>query len=73
MELEIEFGEHPRDPRAYGKVHRAGCRDLRDPYPLGEAGSLAEVPALIEEATGWDATASPEHYMRHVAPCVKLK
>jgi hypothetical protein len=54
--------------RGYGTVHRAGCRDLRDPELLGEWSTVAEVAAAIEDATGWERTA--EEVV--LAPCVKL-
>lgn len=33
--IEMFDGTTERQRRAYGVVHRAGCRDLRDPEPVG--------------------------------------
>lgn len=70
MKLAIELDQAIE--RNYGRVHRAGCRDLRDPEPIGDAETLAEIPALIEAATGWDATTDPAYYIGHRAPCVTV-
>lgn len=71
MELAIEMDQHaPRD--GYGKVHKAGCRDLRDAEPIGAAESLADIPRLVEDATGWEADESDEYRIAHRAPCVQL-
>lgn len=62
MKLAIEM----RDGPGYGKVHREGCRDLRDPEPIGEATSRDHISALAEDATGW------EDGHTGISACVKL-
>lgn len=61
--LVVEMGDGPR----YGYVHVAGCRDVRDPLPLGAIYSLADLGAIVSECTGWDCE---DHY-EAVAACVK--
>jgi hypothetical protein len=52
----------------YGKIHKAGCRDLRDGMPIGEASTLAQAADLAEDALCWDY--EPEDWS--YAPCVRL-
>lgn len=49
----------------YGKVHNSGCRDLRDPEPIGDATTWTHAARLFNDLTGWE---DPPSY----APCVKL-
>jgi hypothetical protein len=62
--LAIEFaGEAPK----YGKLHKAGCRDLIDPESIGDCSSRVDALVAAKEATGWDQ----DTY--EFAPCVKIK
>jgi len=64
MELAIELGgEVPK----YGKIHKAGCRDLIDPEPIGECATKAEACKAAMDVTGW----MQDQY--EFAPCVKVK
>jgi hypothetical protein len=45
--LELENG----NPRA-GYVHKTGCRDLRDPEPLGNASTANELSTLVADING---------------------
>ena len=65
MKLDIELDQCARD---YGRVHRAGCRDLSDPDALGDAFNLTQINPLVEALTGWDRSGDDPY----VAPCVKL-
>ena len=64
MKLSLELSDQSQ--AGYGSVHRAGCRDLRDAEPIGEAERMSEIPTLVESATGWTDT-DPI-----TAPCVTL-
>lgn len=63
MRLSIEFESGP----GYGHIHAEGCRDLRDPEPIGEADTIAEANRLANELTGWDDDGVDESY--RFAPC----
>lgn len=64
MKLAIEMGG---DGRKYGVIHKAGCRDLRDGMPLGEATTRDEAAALAEDACNWGYEADEWTF----APCAK--
>jgi hypothetical protein len=64
QELAVELADH-----SYGKVHRAGCRDLRDALAIGSATRRSEVAALLRDATGWDLE---DGETVDTAPCVRL-
>jgi len=53
------------DGKSYGHIHKAGCRDLRDPEPLGEATTTAQATQLAYDLTGWEADEDGFHF----APC----
>lgn len=63
MKLEIEFGG---GTPAYGKLHKAGCRDLIDGYEVGECATKDEAMTAADDATGW------EQEVYEFAPCVKF-
>lgn len=65
MALAIEMAE---TRTGYAKIHKAGCRDLRDGMPLGEATTLKAAAALAEDATYWGYEEDEWVY----APCVTL-
>jgi hypothetical protein len=64
MKLAVEMSR--LDERRYGHVHKAGCRDLRDPESMGEAATYDQARAAFEDMTGWDDDP-------YFAPCVKLE
>lgn len=63
MKLVVEMENGPR----YASVHKEGCRDCRDPEPMGEVVDRESIGAAVERATGWD---DPDDFS--VAPCVKF-
>lgn len=67
MKLAIEFDD--RDPVRYGKLHKVGCRDLRDPEPIGDAASLAQARELAEAVAFWG---DGETYPYELANCVRF-
>lgn len=72
MKLAIEMNDGLHTD-AYGMIHRAECRDLHDPEPIGDARSRAEIPQLVENATGWGlGDDDVAYYLANVAPCVTL-
>ena len=58
MFVSVEMDDH-----GYGKVHRTGCRDLRDPFPLGPVETWAEAFARIAGCT-------PDDLRHTAARCV---
>lgn len=52
----------------YGHIHKAGCSDLRDGLPIGQAASIAQAIDLAEDALCWDL--DPEEWA--FAACVRL-
>jgi hypothetical protein len=55
------------DCKSYGHIHKAGCRDLRDPEPLGQATTTAQATQLAYDLTGWEADEDGFHF----APCAR--
>lgn len=60
------------DGAGYGVVHLAGCRDVRDPLPLGAvACDLSpgenDLGVIVAECTGWDCDEKYEA----LAPCFR--
>lgn len=53
--------------RGYGVLHKAGCRDVSDPMPVGTATTVAEAQHAADDATGWDYL--PEGDLYRIAPC----
>lgn len=51
----------------YGVIHAAGCRDLRDPEPIGEASTIAEANQAADDTTGWEYVPTGDGY--RLAPC----
>jgi hypothetical protein len=70
VKLAIELGRDVEVNGAYGRVHRAGCRDLHDGMSIGEASTKTQIGQLVELATDWDVD-TDEIY--DTAPCVKLR
>lgn len=53
MLLVIEMGD-TRRPQDYAKIHKAGCKHLVDPEPIGSPTNIQEVAAAVYHATGWE-------------------
>lgn len=68
MEFEIEMSNHVPSGK-YGVIHKAGCRDLRDGMPIGQAANMAELQANAEEWCNWNDDGT---YVYETAPCVKF-
>lgn len=66
VDLVIEMDDS--DISKYGVIHRAGCRDARDPEPLGSATTRVEAGELANAITSWDDNAN-EPYLWQIAPC----
>jgi hypothetical protein len=66
MRLAVELDQ---STDGYGTVHRAGCRDLRDPEILGETDTRAGAAALLYDATGWEIDGPADV---RFAPCARL-
>jgi hypothetical protein len=49
----VEFFDTGRSGDGYGKIHKTGCRDLRDPELLGDAEDRAQLLDLFNDVTGW--------------------
>lgn len=64
MKFAIEMSSHT--VKGYAKVHKAGCKDLRDPEPFEAEPNKAAIVAGVQNATGWDDDSVA------LAPCVKL-
>lgn len=63
----VEEAKEPRN--GYKKVHKAGCRDLRDPLPFTCAPTLA---ALRDVTEGYAVDALDDAEMRgYLSPCAK--
>lgn len=62
----IEESEH--SITRYKKIHAAGCRDLRDPEEVGEAGSHEELLALLDGHGGPENMAE---LIADLAPCAR--
>lgn len=67
MDLEIEQDQFVSSAK-YGVIHKAGCRDLRDGMPLGNAESKTHAADIAEDAMCWGY--EPEEWT--FAPCVKF-
>lgn len=66
VELVIEMDD--RDMSKYGTIHKAGCRDARDPEPIGSATHRDQVGGLANALTSWDDDPD-QPYQWHIAPC----
>lgn len=62
LSIELDSGS-----KSYGYIHVAGCRDLKDPEPLGAIHSLVDVGVIVAECTGWEC----EDKYPLIAPCAK--
>jgi hypothetical protein len=62
VELELD-----QSSKSYGFVHVAGCRDLRDPLPLGAVSSFADIGVIVGENTGWDC----DDEYTSISPCAR--
>lgn len=69
MSFSIEMSNHVPTAK-YGVIHKAGCRDLRDEMPLGEATDMASLQALTEEWVCW--ADGDDEYRYETAPCVRF-
>jgi hypothetical protein len=49
---------------SYGKVHKAGCRDLRDPEEFESEPSQAAIDEAVVGFTGWEPSFE-------LAPCAR--
>lgn len=65
MRLAIELDSS--NLRGYGRVHREGCQDLKDPESIGEVRGMSDLAIAIEDATGWDEP------ILDLAPCVNVE
>jgi len=66
MKFAVEQSESNRQA-AYGQVHVAGCRDLRDPETFTAEATVAAVQAGAEDLMNWG---DGEDYTYAMAPCV---
>lgn len=58
------------DERGYGKVHLAGCRDLRDPEPAGDD-LLKSYAEIWPENEPWTEEEVLNPKNSFVAPCAR--
>ena len=68
MKFEIEMYEDvtsERSRKAYGTVHKAGCRDLRDPEPVGDDWRTG----VADLGTDW--AMDVEDGLIRLAPCAR--
>lgn len=72
MHLSIELENI--NSAAYGKIHKTGCADLRDPESLGDAETKAEAVVLADRVTSWAENdgEDPAEWGYQFASCVKL-
>lgn len=63
MKFAVEQAEGNRKA-AYGQVHVAGCKDLKDPEPFTAEPTVESVQEQAEDLMNWDET-------YNLAPCVK--
>lgn len=66
MKLAVEMENN----NSYSHVHREGCKDLKDPEPIGEHINIATIANLFVSDFGWEIDI-PEKDI-HLAPCVKF-
>lgn len=52
----------------YKRVHKAGCRDLRDPEPVN---SEPTPDALLDALDGYEVAATLEQLRPMIAPCAR--
>ena len=57
--------------REYHKVHVAGCRDLKDPEPIGEASGWEDLLQVVQGSYGAEEFDSMAYLKRMCPPCVK--
>lgn len=68
MSFSIEMSNHVPNAK-YGVIHKAGCRDLRDEMPIGEATDMDALQAAAEDWCNW---ADGDTYTYQTAPCVRF-
>lgn len=56
--------------RGYKKIHKEGCRDVRDPEILGQASELEQLFLLCEQYGYGDAT-NIDEMLDMMCPCAK--
>lgn len=64
--LSVEMDDY--SSKNYGKVHAAGCRDMRDEYPIGEVADMSTLLDAFNDATGWDYEDTNDV---EIAPCAR--
>jgi hypothetical protein len=64
VSLAIELDQ---DSKGYAYLHLSGCRDLKDPEPIGPVHSLEDAGAIVAEFTGWDC----EGEYPLISPCAR--
>lgn len=68
VEFVVEEGGSDRE---YHKVHVAGCRDLKDPEPIGEASDWESLLEAAQGMYGADEFDSLRYLKSVCPPCVK--
>lgn len=61
--------ELDQESKSYAYVHRAGCRDLRDPIPLGPIHALDDIGVIVSENTGWEC----DDAYPYISPCARAE
>ncbi len=65
----MTFAVEEAEGRGYKRVHRAGCRDLKDPEVMGDAATLTELLDLVD---GYGVAADDvEELVDELAPCAR--
>lgn len=62
----IEFGSDNPNSKGYGHIHKAGCRDLKDPESFECEPTQDAIDRAANDLTGWE---EDEHYT--LSPCAK--
>lgn len=62
----IEFASSDPNYKGYGNIHKAGCRDLRDPEEFQCEPTQEAIDAAANDLTGWEENG---HYT--LSPCAK--
>lgn len=73
MRLAIEMSD---DNSGYGRIHKAGCRDLRDPEGLHlphseDLSELSDVVAALSYSLGTEWTMTASEALGYMAPCAR--
>lgn len=72
MRVQIEMDDTRPNNAGYGRIHKAGCRDLRDGMDLNNGEDVSTISEIVDslDDIGWDGYDESEARTLF-APCVK--